>query len=205
MHQPRVIEKLHVPFEKSFEGCIEKYFANKRPTLYACVPVWYLAPGGVDPFKEVPAPERFGYWLTPPLKGGVKILGMSGGTVEVQDMAAWGRQMVQRRATVVDARQPGNKLDLAWPVDSDGRYDVSVALTKARDYAVVQLYIDGKKTGEPIDLYNPTVIPTGPISLGSHELTRGELKLTVEIVGANDKADKSYMFGLDRIITTPAK
>ena len=195
-----------MPFEKSFEGCIEKYFANKRPTLYACVPVWYLAPGGVDPFKEVPAPERFGYWLTPPLKGGVKILGMSGGTVEVQDMAAFGAGKWSNDEQLWWTHaKPGNKLDLAWPVDSDGRYDVSVALTKARDYAVVQLYIDGKKTGEPIDLYNPTVIPTGPISLGSHELTRGELKLTVEIVGANDKADKSYMFGLDRIITTPAK
>ena len=78
-------------------------------------------------------------------------------------------------------------------------------LTKARDYGIVQFYLDGKKAGEPIDLYNPTVVPTEPISLGTHELTAGEHKLTVEIVGANEKAVKAYMFGLDRIIAMPVK
>ncbi|MBM3890500.1 MAG: DUF2961 domain-containing protein, partial [Verrucomicrobia bacterium] len=35
----------NVPFEKSFEGCIEKYYKNKeRGTLYACTTCWYLAP-----------------------------------------------------------------------------------------------------------------------------------------------------------------
>ena len=48
-------------------------------------------------------------------------------------------------------------------------------------------------------------MPTGPISLGTHDLTAGEHKLTVEIVGANDKAIKSHMFGLDYVIFKPAK
>ena len=86
-----------------------------------------------------------------------------------------------------------------------GAYDVSVVLTKARDYGIVQFYLDGKKVGEPIDLYNPEVIPTEPIPLGTHDLTEGEHKLTVEIVGANPKAIKSYMFGLDYIIFKPAR
>ncbi len=67
--------------------------------------------------------------------------------------------------------KPGDKLELAVPVEKAGVYRVSVALTKARDYGIVQLYFDGKKAGEPIDLYNPTVIPSGPIELGSHDLT----------------------------------
>ena len=32
-----------------------------------------------------------------------------------------------------------------------------------------------------------------------HELTAGDHKLTVEIMGANDKAIKAYMFGLDYV------
>ena len=91
------------------------------------------------------------------------------------------------------------------PVAKAGGYEVSVALTKARDYGIVQFYLDGKKVGEPIDLYNPDVIPAEPIVLGTHHLTAGEHKLTVEIVGANPKAVKSYMFGLDEILFKPVE
>ncbi len=52
----------NVPFQKSFEGCIEKYFPNDRPTLYACVSYWYLAPGGIDGYPEARLSERTGYW-----------------------------------------------------------------------------------------------------------------------------------------------
>ncbi|MEI6913998.1 MAG: glycoside hydrolase family 172 protein, partial [Armatimonadota bacterium] len=35
-----------IPFQTSFEGYIEKYFSNNRPTLYANTVYWYLEPGG---------------------------------------------------------------------------------------------------------------------------------------------------------------
>lgn len=51
-----------VPFQKSFEGCIEKYWPNDRPTLYACTAYWYLAPGGEDAYSGLePASERTDY------------------------------------------------------------------------------------------------------------------------------------------------
>jgi len=31
----------NVPFQKSFEGAIEKYYSNNRPTFYDCVAYWY--------------------------------------------------------------------------------------------------------------------------------------------------------------------
>jgi hypothetical protein len=194
----------NVPFQTSFEGCIEKYFANERPTLYACLPCWYLAPDGVDPLEPVPVGRREGYWVVPPLDGGLKILGTPKGQVQVQNMAHYGAgkwenddQLWWTRAT------PGDKLEIAFPVEKTATYAVSVTLTKARDYAIVQLYLDDQRIAQPIDLYNPTVIPTGPIALGTREMTKGEHKLTVEIVGANQQAIKSYMFGLDRIILAP--
>jgi hypothetical protein len=54
----------NVPFQKSFEGCIEKYF-NNQGTLYACTARWYLAPDGVDPYQSVPVTERDGYYAVP--------------------------------------------------------------------------------------------------------------------------------------------
>ena len=69
----------------------------------------------------------------------------------------------------------------------------------------MQLHVDGKKAGQQIDLYNPDVIPTGPIPLGTHDMDQGEHKLTVEITGANEKAVKAYMFGLDQILLKEKK
>ncbi|MEN6355904.1 MAG: glycoside hydrolase family 172 protein [Armatimonadota bacterium] len=51
-----------VPFQKSFEGDIEKYWPNDRPTLYACTAYWYLALGGQDAYEPVePASARTNY------------------------------------------------------------------------------------------------------------------------------------------------
>ncbi len=52
----------NVPFQKSFEGCIEKYFGNDRGTLYACTARWYLSPEGVDPYGPTPVGQRDGYY-----------------------------------------------------------------------------------------------------------------------------------------------
>jgi hypothetical protein len=46
-------------------------------------------------------------------------------------------------------------------------------------------------------MFNNGVVNSPPISLGEFNLQPGKHRLTVEIVGANDKAVKGYMFGLD--------
>jgi Protein of unknown function (DUF2961) len=50
-----------IPFQKSFDGYIEKYFGNDRPTLYSTVVYWYENVGGDDPYGEVPPADRI-YW-----------------------------------------------------------------------------------------------------------------------------------------------
>ena len=82
--------------------------------------------------------------------------------------------------------KPGDRLTLRLPVKEDGRYKLIVQMTKAVDYGIVQWSLDGKKLGEPLDLYNRGVIPTGPLELGLHDLTKGDHRLTLEIVGANE-------------------
>ncbi len=47
-----------VPFQKSYEACIEKYFPNDRPTLYDMVAYWYLAVGGKDDYAPLPPADR---------------------------------------------------------------------------------------------------------------------------------------------------
>jgi hypothetical protein len=195
----------NVPFHKSFEGCIEKYYPNSRPTLYAATAYWYLAPGGNDPYRPVPLSERAGYWTpveTLKVKGAIegeklKILGKTGGKTEEQDLTGFPGQWSNDAHLWWTEAKPGDKLDLAVSVKNTGKHKLSMQLTKAPDYGIVQLHLDGQKLGGPIDLYRNEVRATGLLPMGEHNLTVGEHKLTVEITGANDQAIKSYMFGLD--------
>ncbi len=94
--------------------------------------------------------------------------------------------------------EPTDRLDLELPVATAGRYNLEIVLTKARDYGIVQLSLDDRELGGPIDLFHtPDVMTTGVLSFDDIELTAGAHRLRVQIVGANPKAVKAYMFGLD--------
>jgi hypothetical protein len=117
----------------------------------------------------------------------------TGGNPQEQDMTMFeGDWSNGAHLWWIDAK-PGDRLDLGVPLAKAGRYRLTVGLTKAIDYGIVQFHIDGEKAGKPIDLYNDGVIPTGPISLGVHQLKKGDHKVTVEIVGANEKAVKALV------------
>jgi hypothetical protein len=196
----------NVPFQKSFEGDIEKYFPNNRPCLFASTTYWYLSAEGKDPYPELSVTERVGYWsnaITTVVKGAIegermKILAKTGNPHE-QDLSGHEGQWSNGAHLWWTGAKPGDKLELALPVKEAGQYKITLQLTKAKDYGMVQLSLDGQKLGDPIDLYNDGVIPTGPLAMGTHDLTAGEHKLTAEITGANPVAVKNYMFGLDYV------
>lgn len=194
----------NIPFQKSFDGYIEKYFPNSRPTHYASTVYWYLAPGGVDPYTPVSLKERLNWYLRPIVKKkpgiwegeDLKIISKSAGTAEPQMLGE--RFSEESHLWWIGAR-PGDTLTLALDVPKSGKYTLLLGLTKAIDYGIVQWSIDGKEIGEPMDLYNDGVIPFGPVELGVVDLKKGERKLTAAIIGANEKAIKQYMVGLDYV------
>ena len=198
----------NVPFQKSFEAAIEKYYPNAKPTLYAATAYWYQAAGQPDPYEPVPVEERKGYWgpieifkVKDALEGEkMKILAKTAGNARLQDMSGYGGKWSEEAHLWWTDAKPGDTLDLAVPVQKTARYRLKMQLTKAIDYGIVQLYLDGKKLGKPIDLYNNGVIPTGVMDMGIHELDKGQHILKVEIVGANEKAVKKYMFGVDYLL-----
>ncbi len=200
----------NVPFQNSFEATIEKYFPNSKPTLYACVAYWYQEAGQSDPYEKVSVKERKGYWVKPDifkvegaLEGeDLKIIDRSGGGTRWQHLGAqWSDES---QLWWIDG-QCKDTLDLALPVEKASRYRLLVQLTKAVDYGIVQLYLDGNKLGKPIDLFNKGVVPTGELELGVHNLDAGEHVFRVEIVDANEQAVKAYMFGLDYLLLEETK
>ncbi len=100
--------------------------------------------------------------------------------------------------------KPGDLIEFALPVSEEGKYRIGVAMTKARDYGIVQFALDGKKIGGEIDLYNQGVLHSGEVVLAeSAMLTKGDHKFTVTMVGSNPKAVRKYMFGLDYVSLRP--
>jgi hypothetical protein len=203
-----------IPFQKSFDSAIEKYFPNSRPTLYAGTAWWYLGPGGKDPYPAAPLAERVGYWddaqLAPrTVKGALegeklKVLRKTAGNPHEQDLGGFGEQWSGDAHLWWIEAKTGDKLVLALPVEKAGRYQLHAQFTKAPDYSIAQLTLDGEKLGEPRDFYAPNVIPTGEVTLGTRELTAGEHQLQIEITGSNPQAVAKFMFGLDYVRLSPA-
>lgn len=199
----------NIPFQQRFDGYIEKYYPNSRPTLYAATAYWYLSPDGSDPYKPVPLAERVGYWgpaqvLTLKVPGAIegerlKVTSCTAGNPHEQDLSGFDGQWSNDAHLWWISARPGDRLELALPVNQEGKYKLIAQFTKAPDYGILQLSLDGQKLGQPRDFYHPSVVPTGQVDLGTHQLTAGDHKLMAEITGANEKAVKNYMFGLDYV------
>jgi len=199
----------NIPFQKSFEGDIEKYYANNRPSLDACMVYWYLSPKGADFYQPVAKADRKFYvepevYRVPGVLEGekLKMTGKTGGNTQIQNLEEFPGQWSGNNQIWWTEARTGDKLDLVLPVDKAGTYDICAQFTKAADYGIVQMWLDGNKLGGPLDLFNESVIPGGEVSLGTAELTVGEHKLTAELVGANPKA-RGYMIGLDYVRLKP--
>ena len=171
----------------------------------ASVAYWYQTEPHASFPTLPPAAARRPLFTMLQVKGG----GIEGETLEVQAKTR-GEAKIQQVGSVgsgwsQDAQlwwtgaRPGDTLTLGFKVTDAGTYNLFAQLTKARDYGVVQLSVDGKMVVERLDLYHADPIPSGEIDLGQHALEAGKHTLEVKIVGANQLAEKAYMFGIDYI------
>jgi hypothetical protein len=203
----------NVPFQKSFEGAIEKYFNNSIPTLYASTVYWYLAPEGDDPYNPVPIEQRIGYCITPPVfwvKDAIEaedlvVLNRTNGIVRSQKMHIFGAEWSGDTQLWWRGAQPGDVLELAVPIKKAGKYRLEMQLTKAAEYGIIQLRLDDNVLGDPLNLYNDNVIPYRIEDMGIHQLSEGLHKLSVEILGSHSKAVLKYMVGIDYLLFHESK
>ncbi len=131
---------------------------------------------------------------------------VSKGTASTQSMknfkaAAWsgGSQLFWRGGDV------GDTLDLELTAPAAGAYALESVLTVAPDFAMVQLLLDGKELGEPLDLYDSKVATTGQLRHPLGNLEAGPHKLTLRITGAHPRAKPSRYVGLDYVKLVPSK
>lgn len=138
----------------------------------------------------------------------MKIVGKTGGNAVSQPMGGFTKDRWSGNDHLWwTGAGPGARLELELPVAADGTYNVEVVLCMARDYGIVQLLLDGEPLGEPIDCFNdPDVITTGVLTFGPRQIAKGNHKLGFQIIGANPKAVKAHMVGIDYVrLVAPAK
>jgi hypothetical protein len=99
--------------------------------------------------------------------------------------------------------KPKERLEIEFNVPEAGSYEVWVVATKAIDYGSFSLAVNEGPATSPIDFFNDGVVTTPPISIGVHSLAAGANRLIVTCDGANPKAVKGFMFGLDYIYLAP--
>jgi putative membrane-bound dehydrogenase-like protein len=169
---------------------------------YLASPAQVFLPGA--PAKVDPSTRR----VAGAIEGeALKLIERSAGSAAPQDMVPFGRDVWSGNSQLWwTGARPGARLALALPIARTGAYAIDVALTKARDYGIVQLWLDDQKAEGPIDCYNhPDVIHTGTLRLGEFRLEAGEHRLGVEILGAHPTAVQAFMFGLDFVLLTELK
>ncbi|MFK8114372.1 MAG: PVC-type heme-binding CxxCH protein [Rubripirellula sp.] len=119
------------------------------------------------------------------------------GTAKAQDMSQFrGDKWSNKSQLWWTGGRIGDKLTMDLPKFT-GTVDLDIVLTIAGDYGVVQLSLDDQKLGDPIDLYNAAVVTTGVLSFPKLSVDGNKHTLTAQIVGANPKAKKSFMFAVD--------
>ena len=196
-----------IPFTKSFKFDMELWHWADCKVNMAVIDYYYGRPGAKDTMKPI-APEQLVIrpmppWTPPKVAGAIegeqmKIIKKTG-TPEPQNWedASDGKHLWWRGA------QPKDELVLGFEVPKAGKYQVFGRFLKAVDYGIVQLSVNGEKAGAPIDFYNEGIVLSPEILLGTFDLKEGENQISATITGANDKAVKSYMIGLDYLLLKP--
>jgi hypothetical protein len=125
------------------------------------------------------------------------------GAASRQEMAAFGDAWSGGAQMLWTAPGAGAKLTTTLDAPAAGRYVVTACFTKAADYAIVRLALNGQPLGSPFDGYGQGVTLSAPVELGAADLKAGGNELVLEVTGKNPLSSGFYV-GLDRIVLAPA-
>jgi hypothetical protein len=198
-----------IPFARSLQLDMEVWHWKSTTIDYAVATYWYARPGAssnapsVDKnIAEAKAEVVYDMRYQANIPG-FDIANEPAGNLRIQKMTNFGEGWHDNNHLWWTDATPGDVLAMNIEAPATGKLKLVGELTKAPDYAIVQFLVDGKPVGEPVDLYNDRVVPTGEMTLGTVELAKGTHRLEVKIVGKNEKAMAKHLVGIDTIRLVP--
>ena len=129
------------------------------------------------------------------------------GTTQAQGMESFGNGIWSGNSQLWWlAEKQDASLTIEFAVPEAGQFNLHLAATKARDYGIHSLALNGKPLGKPIDFFQPAgVSHTGQINLSKVTTKKGKNTLTIKSTGTHPDSVKRYMFGLDFLRLAPTK
>jgi hypothetical protein len=112
-------------------------------------------------------------------------------------MTDFGGAMWSNGKQLLCQSEVGGFVELTFSVKQSGKYRIRVLATAAPDFGIVRTSIGGKADGS-FDLYSGRVCPSGPLELGTHELSAGKHAVRFTVTGKNP-GSKGHSFGIDTI------
>ena len=214
LHRTQILDS--VPFQESLRFGLERWHWVEDTTIdYETVAYWYGSPGAISGLPPVPRAAQRALGALPPPKflavegaiegESLRVLSCSGGSNLVQNLVFFeGKFSRDAQRWWIDGKV-GDTLALGVPVPAAGRYRVRLVMTRADDFAKVQVSFGGLSLAAPFDGYAVDVQPSAPLVLGEVDLAAGEAPLTLTIVGKNPAAKERMMVGLDYLLLEPVR
>jgi hypothetical protein len=97
-----------------------------------------------------------------------------------------------------DTAEPSQEIEIEFEVKKTGIYNLTFYLTKATNYGIYIVKIDGNIVEKPMDLYTESFHTRG-FTTPSRNLTAGKHKLIFRNTGKNE-ASIGYGFGIDCVV-----
>lgn len=193
-----------IPFGERLRFTIEHGGTNNAPGVeYSSVAYWYQThphaafpelPENLMPMSAAAAPEIEAEALAERAQA-------TGGEAQTQDMTGFeggewsgGTQLWWTQA------EPGDRLTLPLGAPAAGEYELIGFFTRAQDYGIVRLYVNGEALSPLVDGYAGEVEASGPVSFGRVEMQEGENEVVVELVGKGARSagySDGYLVGID--------
>lgn len=198
-----------IPFNTEISSNIEMWHWVKTKMNFAMAAFWYVLPG----FKSNVKPEIENVKIPVSLKrtdifkpiveeNGViegehlDVITFNSGIVSTQSGDfGWSSesQLWWRNGEV------GDELITKFILNKTAKYNVSAQLTKAVDYGILQIYLNGVPAGKKFNGYNADSVIPVKIDLGNFVLSEGENIFSIKIIGADNRAKPGKMIGVDCI------
>jgi hypothetical protein len=195
-----------IPFRQRLRFDIEHGGTNDASGVeYASVAFWYQThphaafpplPEQLMPLAAISKPEIEAEALLPRVRA-------SGGELSVQAMTGFTGEWGGGAQLWWVLAKPGDRLTLPLEVSAAGSHELIGFFTRAQDYGIIRLHVNGQPVGTLMDGYAPRVEPTGPLSFGQVELRAGANELVLELVGKDARAagySDGYLVGIDGFV-----
>lgn len=197
-----------IPFTKSIRFTIEHGAENSQAADYSSVAYYYLAGPSPKPFP-LPADLLPSHLVLPTsmaIAGAVEAENLKDSATatsgeistsymdEMDDRNVWSNG----RALFWGPDEKDAELTLQLPSTTGGQFQVIARVVSGPDLGIIQFVQDGKRVGEPIDLWAPKWEPK-EVSIGTVTLKAGANPLTVRVVGKSPQSQELGV-GLDAFI-----